>query len=231
MIRDLFSALVEAFFPFRCHACYQQTALGTVLCDACCAKVAAAVQPPFILQDVRCEIQVYSLSDYSSFISDAVKIIKYRPSRKLAEKLVEVCLNQIDLKKLIKPDDILVPVPMHKSRLAKRGFNQAEVIAEYLVEQMGCHLSPAIVRSVATRPQADCDEEERLTNLDNAFKLSPGLSLPSFAGKSLTLVDDVATTGTTLQKCADALCRLEPASVRALVISHSFRRSAASPHS
>lgn len=227
-MRDAFFAFIEAFLPFRCHACQHQTTLGTVLCDACCAKIAAAVQSPFVLDDVRCDIQAYTLSDYCSFIADTVKIIKYRPSRKLAETLIKACLDKVNIDEIIKPDNVLVPVPMHKARLRKRGFNQAEVIATYMVAKAGCHFSPALVRSVATRPQADCDEQERLTNLDNAFALNSDIVPEAFLGKDLVLVDDVATTGTTLQKCADVLYELRPASVKALVLSHSFRRSSPS---
>lgn len=230
-LREAVFAFIEAFFPFRCHACQKQTGLRTVLCDTCCAKVSAAVQKPFVLDDVRCEIQAYTLSDYSSFIADTVKIIKYRPSRKLAETLIKVCLDKVGVNEIVKTDDVIVPVPMHKTRLKVRGFNQAEVIATSIATNARCYFSPALVRSVATRPQADCDEQERLTNLDNAFSLSPGLVLEKFLDKHLVLVDDVATTGTTLQKCADKLYELRPASVKALVISHSFRHSTPLPRS
>ncbi len=158
-------------------------------------------------------------------MADVVRIIKYRPSYRLLKILAEECLQNERLNKLVGADSIIVPVPMHAERLATRGFNQAEYLAGKLADVCGCHFSPALQRVRATRPQADCDEAERLTNLDMAFALAAGLDLSAFRGRRLILVDDVATTGTTLQRCAEAAAALRPLEICALTVSHSFRRS------
>ncbi len=158
-------------------------------------------------------------------MADIIRIIKYRPSYRLLKILADECLQNDDLKKLAGAESIIIPVPMHAERLATRGFNQAEYLAGRIADRCGCHFSPALQRVRATRPQADCDETERLTNLDMAFALAAGLDRPVFRGRRLILVDDVATTGTTLQRCAEAAAGLYPDQVCALTVSHSFRRS------
>ena len=164
------------------------------------------------------------MSSYSDFPSDLVKIIKYRPSKKLAQILAKTCSEQADLKSFFKQDDIVIPVPMHEKRFEERGFNQAAVLAETYVDYVGCNYSPALIRSRYTKPQASCNEKERTTNLDNAFALDSNLTKSAFKGKRLIVIDDVATTGITLQKSIEPLKELEPKEIIALVVSHSYKK-------
>ncbi len=218
--------LLSIFLPFRCHVCSSNTDFGLVLCQICCDRLRQIIAKPVVIADVRCDFPVYTLSRYDSFVADIIKIIKYRPSFKLLKILTEECLHGDYLNSLIKPEDVLIPVPMHTSRLAERGFNQAGYLAEKFAGHCGCNFSPALIRGRATRPQADCDEIERLTNLDQAFQIDPDLNKAVFRHRRIFLIDDVATTGTTIQKCAEVLKTLAPSGIYALTVSHSFRRSA-----
>lgn len=218
--------LLSIFLPFRCHVCKSATEFGQVICPGCRGRLSQILLPPMPVSDIRCDFAVFTLSRYDSFVSDIIRIIKYRPSFRLLKVLTEECLHQGSLRSLIKPEDVLVPVPMHLERLTTRGFNQAEYLAEKLAGHCRCHFSPALIRSRHTRPQADCDETERLTNLDRAFQLAPGLNRSAFYKRKIWLIDDVATTGTTMLKCAEELKTLLPAEVSGLTVSHSFRRSA-----
>ncbi len=224
---NLLKRFVAVFLPFRCHACSTTTDFGVVLCDRCLIKLQGLIDAPRRIEDVVCDFPVYTLSTYDSFMSDVIRIVKYRPSLKLLVILAEQCQKRGKLKSLIRSDDLLVPVPMHSDRLLKRGFNQAELLTEKFAMAAGCRFSPALERIRATRPQADCDENDRQNNLAGAFAIGHGLIKEMFAGRHLILVDDVVTTGSTLQKCREALQPLGPAKVSALAVSHSFRRTAA----
>jgi len=100
------------------------------------------------------------------------------------------------------PADGVIPVPIHPERLAERGFNQAEVLASLLHWQLGLPLVEGLVRVRATPPQVKLNRQERLHNLRGAFQAARGSGL---AGRSFWLVDDVITTGATLEACAEAL--------------------------
>lgn len=218
-------SLLEAFFPFRCHACKKCCDFGVVLCDDCKRKLKGVISEPKLVSDTISDFDIYTMSSYDSFAADMVKIIKYKPSKKLAKVLGKMCAEQGGLKSFLRPDDVLVPVPMHKKRLDERGFNQAAVIAEQYAEAAGCHLSPAIVRSRFTKPQASCDETERMHNLENAFALNPDIERSAFIGKRFILIDDVATTGTTLEKCSAPLKSLGASEIIALVVAHSYKHN------
>ena len=226
MLKSILKRFVAVFLPFRCHACSEVTDFGVVLCDSCLTKLSALIGPPQLVEDVVCSFPVYTLSSYDSLMSDIIRIVKYRPSLKLLILLAEQCQKRGRLKTLVGVDDILIPVPMHSDRLLRRGFNQAELLAEKFAFAAGCKFSPALERIRATRPQADCDENDRQNNLEGAFAVGRGLIMEMFAGRHLILVDDVVTTGSTLQKCCEALQPLRPAKVSALAVSHSFRRTA-----
>lgn len=217
--------IIEVFFPFRCHACKESCEFGIVLCDECKKKLKEVIKYPVAVKDTNCDFTIFTMSSYNSFAADMVKIIKYKPSKKLAVILADTCVETAELKKFIRPDDVLIPVPMHEKRLSERGFNQASVLAETYAEKLNCYFSPAIIRSRFTKPQASCDEKERFTNLENAFALSPKLEKSALSGKRLILIDDVATTGTTLQKCVAPLRELQPKEIIALVVAHSFKRN------
>jgi ComF family protein len=110
--------------------------------------------------------------------------------------------------------DAVVPVPLHWWRRLARGYNQAERIARPLAGRLGLPLLPALRRSRATRAQTSLGRTARAGNLRNAFRVPrPG----RVRGLNLLLVDDVATTGATLDAAAAALIRAGADGVTALV--------------
>ncbi len=221
MLRSFFEHLLSAVLPFRCHVCEINTRFGIVLCEPCRQRLRKILHPPVRVDDTICDFPVYTLSSYDSFTADIIRIIKYRPSFKLLQILTDEASGVLST--FAGSEDVLIPVPMHAGRLAQRGFNQADYLAERFAMASGCHYSPALLRTRMTRPQADCDEHERLTNLEQAFATGPGLLKDAFKNRRIILVDDVATTGTTLKRCAEVLQPLRPAKICAVTVSHSFK--------
>jgi ComF family protein len=111
--------------------------------------------------------------------------------------------------------DIVVPVPLHKRRLRRRGFNQAARLAHALSEQVNLTVDEGIlVRHRSTVAQVDLGAEQRRENVRDAFRcVSQGA-----VGKHVLLVDDVLTTGSTLEACAEALRKGGASSVQALTL-------------
>jgi ComF family protein len=105
----------------------------------------------------------------------------------------------------------LVPVPLHRSRWRRRGFNQAELIAAALGRRTGLPVRDCLQRIGSREPQVGRDRSQRLLAMSGAVRVRPGSAVPAVC----VVVDDVTTTGATLAACAEALTRAGAARVRA----------------
>jgi ComF family protein len=115
--------------------------------------------------------------------------------------------------------DALVPVPLHPKRLRERGYNQAELLARELGGRIGLPVLDLLERAKATKPQWDLDKESRLKNLAGAFTAGAETK-----GLSLLLIDDVCTTGASLEECGRALHRAGAERVAAFVFARQTLR-------
>ena len=124
----------------------------------------------------------------------------------LAERLREI-LRDLDF-------DAVVPVPMHRSKLRIRGYNQAELLARALAKQIEIRCEPALVaKKIERRAQSTLARSERASNVRGTFAASSKVD-----GRAILLVDDVCTTGETLRACATVLQRAGARRVCAVVV-------------
>ena len=161
----------------------------------------------------RCRTR-YSLDGLTSFfhydgaIRNAVKALKYRHVSDLASALVSQ-VSEADFLHirgmLGKRNAIVIPIPLHITRLRARGYNQAEVLGEFAAEALHVSMYTDILyRTRQTTPQvATKSKKERLRNMNDVFGVTGG----DIKGKSLILFDDVFTSGATMRSAAGALKR------------------------
>jgi ComF family protein len=116
--------------------------------------------------------------------------------------------------------DLLIPVPLHPVRLRWRGFNQALLLAQPLGRTWGVPVDAfALRRSRATPPQVGLDERARRRNVQGAFAVAPGAAIKD---RRILLVDDVFTTGATVDECAATLRRAGARCVDVLVLARAL---------
>ncbi len=128
--------------------------------------------------------------------------LKYQSISELALPLAELMARKVrEHPFFLEEDWLLVPVPLHRKRFAERGFNQAELFCKHLARLLGFH-EERVLRRVSLRPpQATLGQEDRKVNIKNIFEADAGL----IRGKKILLVDDVYTTGATMNECARVL--------------------------
>lgn len=202
----MFDFLLDLIFPRFCVGCGK---FGKYFCQECFKKI--RFYSNLISPDYHCPENldgIFVLAHYDGIIRKAIKEIKYRGKFAILQELAEMFPKDFNFK-----FDYLVPVPLAKKRQTERGFNQAEKLANYL------KLAPVLnclKRVRDTKPQFDLNFSERQKNVKNAFELSSHYNLePSH---SYCLVDDVATTGSTLSECAKVLKDSGASKVYALCI-------------
>ena len=142
----------------------------------------------------------YSSFYYTASGKELIHKIKYEGLKPLAKVLAKYMLNIIVEENI--EGDVIVPVPIHKDKEEFRGFNQSYLIAEHLSRYISLPMWPALIRSKATKEQYKLDKLERKINVNNAF--SPNL-LYNVINKRVLLIDDVFTTGNTVNECSKVL--------------------------
>lgn len=154
---------------------------------------------------------------------------KYKPYIKnLSETLAGILIEHF-IKTNKNTDDVwdnsvLIPVPLHKRKLKERGYNQSEELAKELSKIIKVPvLSDVLLKTKLTPPQMELKKQEREKNLENAFSIrrskNCGMSdIPQFSKKKVFLVDDVYTTGSTMQECSLALLKAGAKSVWGITI-------------
>lgn len=215
-LRDLNAFL----FPRTCAACDNRPAGGGFFCLPCSARVPRAdpevparLCPVFEsgLSSLRC----LWYTEPGSPVRAAIHAVKYSLCPDLAAWLGQQAAGLVpktgDL-------DAIVPVPIHRSRRLERGFNQAEQIARGVSDELGLPVSPALRRPVPSISQTGKTSSTRRLLAADTF-----CALEGVAGVRVLLVDDVVTTGTTLNSAARALLEAGAASVDGLAVAVSRR--------
>ena len=145
-----------------------------------------------------------------------IHALKFAGRRRAAGRLAEALLEAEARRLLVATSDVLVAVPLHPRRLRERGFNQAALLALELARRTSRSVCPdALVRRLDTAPQAGLTAAARRRNVRDAFAVRRKAVV---AGRTVTLVDDVVTTGATALACGRELLAAGAREVRLLSV-------------
>lgn len=204
--------LLDWFLPPRCGGCAR---LGGWLCERCATRIRRLEEPlclrcgrelPFTEASCDCRRRLKHLARlraaaaYEGPLPPAVHRLKYRGWRALAPPLARLLTARLVVEGM--PAAHVLAVPLHPARQRTRGYNQAELLAAEVRRALRLgRLEGRLARIKDTRPQVGLDRLRRAANVDGAFRWQgePGRGAP------VLLVDDVVTTGATLEACAAAL--------------------------
>ncbi len=228
--RKLFQQGLDLLFPPLCAGCQRG---GYLLCPRClrtmqplalpiCAHCGASIARPgalclacqqhrFRLDGLRC------VQQYQGALRNAIHALKYHNQRRLAEPLGSLLAQAFTAYGMYA--DAIVPLPLHEQRQRERGYNHAALLARVCATHLNIPcLENLVVRQRATRAQVGLNVQERQQNVHGAFALAPGTTASSLPYGTIVLVDDVSTTGSSLEACATPLYRSGVREVWGLVL-------------
>jgi ComF family protein len=215
-LQNSFRGLSDLFYPELCEACQRHLNKDeTTLCLFCILKLP---RTDFYAQPENKASQVFigrlTIEHATSFVyftkegmvQELMHHFKYKGKKKIGKLFGNLLAAELSDVPWIKDIDVILPVPLHKTKEQLRGFNQAALFAAGLGGQLNIQVdTEKLIRTKFTDSQTTKSRQARLANVEDAFSIKDHEQL---IGKHILLVDDVLTTGATLESCALKLLRV-----------------------
>lgn len=209
----------EFIFPVEsvCLLCHNDDEkVDNNICKSCRDKI-TIVDKEVCLNSSSID-KCYYTCVYDRFMKEVIKDFKFNDKsykyRPLASLMVETIYN----KGLDKDIDIIAFVPSHRRKEALRGYNQVELLAGSIAEELDVPLTKTLVKNRHTLDQHFLDRSERMENLKDAFRIK---KMQEVKGKRILLIDDLITSGATFEECAGVLIKNEAKAVFSLALTSS----------
>ena len=220
-LRGILAAVMDFIYPPHCPACGAYVEHCGAWCPDCLAKAVCVKRLPLDCDTAKWVDGAYALGKYHGSLRDLIRGLKYH--QKMGNLLqIRAFLDACDAKlPFLQNAMVAVPVPLHKDKLRSRGYNQAERIFRDWLEAKGIAVHEALCRTRVTVPQYGLSREERRKNMMDAFSVTQEEFV---CGKEVLLLDDIMTTGATVQACAEALRRKGAVRVLVMVLASDRRQ-------
>ncbi|MDR3550547.1 MAG: phosphoribosyltransferase family protein, partial [Candidatus Babeliales bacterium] len=208
----VYNTFLDFLSPPCCSYCKDFLDKRAVFCMPCMSKLQPVVSIMMPITATK-SVKVFAAAAYKEPIRTLI-MAKSWSDHVASVHLADLIWDRTDVRSV--PFDYVVPVPLHWTRFAKRGFNQAQEIAQVLSKKSGTKSVLLLKRSKRTPFQSVLKSSQRVANVADAFVLTASNPL-LYKDKHLVLVDDLLTTGATIRACAKVLLELKPASITVVV--------------
>lgn len=203
MLKFLFF-LKSLFFPKECLDCGK---LGEFICSDCLKKI--PIRPSKPPEKIRYQDyldQVHVASFYANnILARLIDLYKFHYQENLGKILSQIAIDYLKKNQLTTTlsDFILIPLPLHRRRYLERGFNQSQIIAQNIKQYLNTPLiDDSLIRTKYTKHQTKLNMNKRLKNISGVFSIT---NKQKIIGKKILLIDDVVTTGASLNEAAKIL--------------------------
>jgi ComF family protein len=220
LVMEIWSDFVGMLFPEYCIACRNYLVKGEdLLCTQCIYELPKtglhSKEDNYLEKSLWGRVPLASATAYLKYqrkgkVQQILHYIKYRQGTELGQRLGVWYGTDLE-RKLGNSIDLIIPVPLHPDKLKKRGYNQSELFGKGLSEVLGAPCGTDILtRTYATETQTRKKRYERWQNVEGKFKIEQPEKIK---GATILLVDDVITTGATIEACCEALLPYQPAAI------------------
>ncbi len=226
---DLLEDVISLLFPRLCYGCGNHLMRNeTLICTECFVLIPRTnfhLKPDNPVAHLfwgRCRIEkaaAFSFYTRDSRIRKLIHHLKYSGIREIGPELGKIYARTLKESGFFQGVDLIIPVPLHPSKKKKRGFNQAELISEGISFISGIPMdTESMERRKATGTQTKKSRYDRWANVEDIFRIN---NMAALTGKHILLVDDVITTGSTVEACANEILRAEDTRVSVIALAFS----------
>ena len=218
--------------PPVCYVCGKSCSSKYGLCEACLGKIKHISHPRcpkcgrrLLSKDAVCgecnakESYIeknWSCCSYEDTMKECIHLFKYRGYLGLVDIFKDVMVNFIKANEIRNEIDLIVPIPIFSTKKRERTYNHSEVLAGLLSKSLGVAMDEKNLKKIKwSRSQSELDKKNRLKNVKDTFLV---IDKDVFAGKNVLLVDDVYTTGATVNECAKMLLEANAGRVLSLTL-------------
>lgn len=221
-LRGLGANIIGLLYPRRCPVCRQIVLpRGKLICPPCrkkllyitepsckrCGRQLSRMEQEYCAECARRTFHYtrgYAVWQYNDAIRQSLGHFKYHARKEYADFYTSEAVRIYREKIRMEAPEVLIPVPIHSARRRERGFNQAELLAKGIGKRTGIPVDGRyLVRQRKTAPLKELTSKERARALTGAFRISDGQ--PSGKYRNIMLVDDIYTTGSTMEECTKVL--------------------------
>lgn len=220
MISNFWNTFLNILYPPKCPYCKTLVQEHGAWCFSCLSTILAVREINVIEHRLKSLNSCQAVCEYTGGLKRIIHDIKFRQQKKYAIHLNWLLTNS-KRPHLFSTIDYVIPVPLHADRLQERGYNQTEIIfKEWSKIEKIVWVPDLLVRDKHTIPQWELTLTQRKENIKGAFLITrPDV----VKGKNILLVDDIITTGITLDECAKVLKKSGAASVHGLAVASGSR--------
>lgn len=206
--------LLELVFPNVCGMCGKID--KNSLCPKCKTKLKQITKAEIIKNSNKNFKAHAYLFKYSGIIREMILSYKFKDKSYLYKTFVEIIIKNKKICGFIEKYDIIISVPIHKKRMNKRGYNQSELIVKGIAKNLNINRERNVLYKVKNnKSQSLLTKKDRLTNTKNVYKI---LESSKIKDKKILLVDDIYTTGSTVNECSKMLKKAGASEVAVLTI-------------
>ena len=221
----MFNNIINLLYPASCQVCGKKSkSPNQYLCKECVQKIKKR-QPPFCIKcghklktasykedlcpDCKKKTpyfdQAASIFYYDGVFKKLVHDFKYKKNTSLVTEFAEFIISFMDKHNIAKETDLVLSIPMHPLRLLKREINPSNILARNVAKKLNLPYSENLLKKTKnTLPQSQLNRSERIENIKNSFSLKKSAE-PYLKHKNILFVDDLFTTGSTVNECSRIL--------------------------
>jgi len=209
IIRKLWEGLIEVVYPIEnyCIICKEDDCFG--ICNTCKKSIKIINK---VYQD-----EVISYGYYGGVLKDLILKFKYKNNFTAGDILAEF-LQEYIVENFKYKEYIITYIPLSKKSKKNRGFNQCEYMAKKISRNLSIEVLEVLIKPKETKEQKRLKRDERYENIRDAFKIKKGINLKNY---KIILIDDVTTTGATLQEAYKLLKKFEVKEIKLLTLAKS----------